>query len=353
MVHGEVIGAGGVCQRQQGFAAQRCGQGGLGGNAARGEEGPAGTAEFAGLREGGEGRCDAAGLRAQQCLDRAGRGDGGEGFVAQARCGRLACGRVGRAGGFREAGDHAGGWGWWDVPRRGERAEQFGHLGGGRLGAELQDGGDAAGDVVCGGLGVGQAERGEQAGEVGDAERQAQGRWRGQGERDGGGFHGVGEGGGVEPGVRLQEGGQVEHEAGFRPALAVPDRAGRCAAAVQQEFVQARIQRQFDPGAAGAVGDRADPGIRDERQAGGALAGGEFGQGGGGGIVPRGGHGQGAGGLVGVGSRRDPPHPYAVPCLRCFHGQDARPGSAGGKAHFGVKSGSRHKILWIDGDSPH
>ena len=84
-----------------------------------------------------------------------------------------------------------------------------------------------------------------------------------------------------KPLAGVMERGEVQHEAGRRPRLSLPDRRAGRAVPQQQHAVQPLGQRHLQAGAQGALGDRPDPGLGSRRERHRALAGCQFGQRGG------------------------------------------------------------------------
>ena len=204
-----------------------------------------------------ERRCEAAGLDAEQRFGGTGRADRGGGDVApsaQARHGQLRRrGRGGEAGndGFVGRGRH----------RLGLRggAEALGHQAGCVVDRRTQESGDSLGHVAGGVAVVIQAEGGEQAREIGEADREALGGGGQHGQRNRRRLRRFGEPGAVEAFAGGVERREVQHEAGCVVADAAPDRRRGRAAAVQQHLVEARGKRDLDARPLGPRVDRADP----------------------------------------------------------------------------------------------
>ena len=119
------------------------------------------------------------------------------------------------------------------------------------------------------------AQKRQQSGEVRHADIDVARRGRGEAQRDHRGLDRLGEVGGIEMPVAVEERRQVQHEARRVRGCGPPDRLGRRAAAQQQQPVQPVGQRDVDPGGHRAGGDRVDPGLRRSHQRDRALAGGE------------------------------------------------------------------------------
>ena len=179
---------------------------------------------------------------------------------------------------------------------------------------------------------------GQQAGEIGHADRKPRCRGRAQGQRGDRGLHRLGERGRIEAAGGIVERGEVQHEARHARRLPLPDRRGRRAMAQQQHPVQPLGQRHLQPGAQRPLGHRTDPGIGRRGQRHRPLAGRQAGQRRRRRIVPGGRQRHQPRRRIGIGAHRHAAHPHALPGPGGLHARHARRAAATRKAYFAVHS---------------